>query len=55
MLVLTLLFAVVVFLLLYSLAQDKGKNTKHFRNMEDSLSANVSMKKKALRMGDSLF
>ncbi|GAA0359587.1 hypothetical protein GCM10009092_24740 [Bowmanella denitrificans] len=55
MLVLTLLFAVVIFLLLYSLAQDKGKNTKYFRNTDDALSTEVSLKKKPLRMGDSLF
>ncbi|GAB3031859.1 hypothetical protein GCM10027098_31560 [Bowmanella dokdonensis] len=55
MLVLTTLFAVLVVLLVYSLSRDKGKNTKYFRHHGRTERRPIMLKKKPLKMGDSLF
>lgn len=55
MTLLTLLFTAIIVLLLYSLASDKGKNTKHFRNRRDTSEQTIHMRKKPLRTGESLY
>ncbi len=55
MILLTLLFAAILVLLLYSLAQDKGKNTKHFRNRREASVRPLQLRKKPLRTGESLY
>ncbi|WP_168171525.1 hypothetical protein [Lacimicrobium sp. SS2-24] len=55
MILLSLLFAAILVLLVYSLAQDKGKNTPYFRNKRELAKRPSALRKKPLRTGESLY